>query len=86
MLARKVSDDIRRGVNKFSQFYIRDVYMTGPRNTGPRSNNGVHISLDLRKLITTEMVNILGWLASVKSDRFRGPGWLRNVTVKVPGR
>ena len=78
-LAKKVGEAHQRGANRA---LVPDMYLTGPKGNGPRSNNGVHISPDLRRLITTELVNSIGWLASVKSERFRGPGWLCNVTVK----
>ena len=75
MLLKRIWDDMRGGRRKAD---LQSIYDTS-RST---RNNGVHISFAAQKLITTELVTSLGWLSSVKAERFRGAGWLRNYLVK----
>ena len=47
-----------------------------------RSNNGVHISLEMRRLIISELVKGVGFLFRCRSEKFRSCNWMYNVTSR----
>ena len=47
-----------------------------------RSNNGVHITLEMRRLIISELVKGVGFMSGCRSDRFRSCNWMYNVTPR----
>ena len=68
---------------------IKDVYVSGKKYNLAESNmkhvdsnNGVHVALEVRKLIVRELVNSVGYLAGCRAPRFRGCGWLHHVTTR----
>ncbi|MCP4257803.1 MAG: alpha-ketoglutarate-dependent dioxygenase AlkB [Planctomycetes bacterium] len=58
-----------------------DPYAQGPRSG--QSDNGIHISLHLRRAISSEMVKSVGYLSRADGPRFRRCDWLRNVSSRV---
>ena len=46
------------------------------------NSNGIHVSLDVKKLITRELVNSVGFIAGSRGARFQRCGWLRHVTTR----
>ena len=70
-------DSDRFAEKKFSENkYIRSFFATD------RSNNGIHISLDMRKIIVSELVNSIGYLSGVRAAKFGKAQWLYNVTTR----
>ena len=47
-----------------------------------RSNNGIHISLEMRRLIMSELVRGVGFLSGCRSEKFRSCNWMYNVTSR----
>ena len=45
-------------------------------------SNGIHVSLDVRKLVARELVNSVGWINGSRAPRFQSCGWLRNMTAR----
>ena len=69
--------------------HIQHFYASGPRRPGShtsmrdhRSNDGIHVCFEMRKLITEELVASVGYLTGIQGDRFRRCPWLRNVTTR----
>ena len=63
-----------------------DVYARGPTRglsersmRNEQSNNGIHLSSHMRRLISSELVRSVGFLAGAGGPRFRMCDWLRNV-------
>ena len=79
---------------KFSENkHIQDFYASGPRRSvydrsmgmtmrDHKSNDGIHVCFEMRKLITEELVSSVGYLSGLQGDRFRRCPWLRNVTTR----
>lgn len=72
-----------------SRCSIRNFYVSGKRTDLTESdmrnvenNNGIHITLDVRKLVVRELVNSVGYLSGCRTARFRSCGWLRHVTTR----
>lgn len=57
-----------------AQSNIRRVYPNHP------NNNGIHVTLDVKKLVTRELVNSVGFIAGSRGARFQSCGWLCHVT------
>ncbi len=55
-----------------------DPYSQGAR--GGQSENGIHISLHMRRVISSELVRSVGFLSRAGGYRFRMCMWLRNVS------
>ncbi len=55
-----------------------DAYAQGPKSG--QSENGIHISLHMRRVISSEMVKSVGFLSRVGGPRFRRSDWLRNAS------
>ena len=69
--------------------HIQDFYATGPRRLDfdrsmrdHKSNDGIHVCFEMRKMITEELVTSVGYLTGIQGDRFRRCPWLRNVTTR----
>ncbi len=68
----------------------RQIYATGYLSSGlseqnmfnSQSNNGIHISLQARRMVTWQLVNAVGYLAGCRGPRFRSCEWLRCVTTR----
>ena len=67
----------------------RNFYETGNRSDlteramkNSKSNNGIHICLEIRKLIATELVKCVGYLAGCRSEKFRNCHWLYHVAYQ----
>lgn len=75
--------------NLVSRSNIRNVYASGARTDLAESdmrttegNNGVHVTLEVRRLVVRELVNSVGYLAGCRTIRFRSCEWLHNVTTR----
>ncbi len=70
-------DSDRFAEKKFNENkHIRSFFATD------RSNNGIHISLDMRKIIVSELVNSVGYLSGIRAAKFGKAQWLYNVTTR----
>ena len=49
-----------------------------------KTDNGIHVSLQIRKMVTRELVNAVGSISGCRGDRFRSCEWLRCVTTRGP--
>ena len=49
-----------------------------------KTNNGVHVTLQVRKMVMRELVNAVGYIAGCRVARFRSCEWLRCVTTRSP--
>ena len=47
-----------------------------------QSNNGIHITLQMRRLISDELVRSVGFLTGARGARFRDCKWMRNVATR----
>ena len=70
---------------------LKDIFISGRDRAGltersmmdSQSNDGIHITLRCRKMVTEQMANAVGNLASWKGTRFQqGCEWLYNVTTR----
>ncbi len=65
------------------------VYAVGPTRGGlsehnmrnEQSNNGIHISLQMRRLVASELVRCVGYLSGADGARFRRCDWVRNANT-----
>ena len=71
-----------------AQTEVRSFYETSQRSSFPdvlmrnsRSNNGIHICLTMRRLITTEVVRSVGYLSGSRHEKYRNCKWLYTVTA-----
>jgi hypothetical protein len=65
--------DSDKFVQSYNFRYANDVYV---------KDGGIHITLQVRKLITWELVNAVGYIAGCRATRFRNCEWLRCVTTR----
>ena len=64
-------------------------YATGPRGglsesnmRNEQSNNGIHLSHRLKRIVSSELVRAVGLLSRARGPRFRQCMWLRNVALR----
>ena len=48
-----------------------------------QSNNGIHICLQIRKLVMGELVKSVGYLTGSRPDKFRNSGWLYHAATQT---
>ena len=60
----------------------RLVAQCGIRRPYLLQGQGIHVTLDVRKLVTRELANSVGFLAGSRAARFQRCGWLRHVTTR----
>ena len=71
-----------------AQTGVRSFYEAGQKSSlsdvsmrNSRSNNGIHICLEMRRLIMTELVRSVGSLSGSRHEKYRNCKWLYNVTA-----
>ena len=47
-----------------------------------KTDNGIHVSLQTRKMVSRELVNAVGYISGCRGDRFRSCEWLRCATTR----
>ena len=68
---------------------IPSFYIQGSRKEGlntraivsEQSNNGIHISLHMRKIISSELVRGIGYIIGAGGFKFRECRWMRNLST-----